>query len=83
MPKELLLPNAGLVSFRNEFLMENQCLLEDLTINWPCKNLLLNLKEQSFLEEAEHGREKMRGPFCHRCTDDADFLCMSKNVTFE
>ena len=58
MPRKSLLPNGGLVSFRSELVMEKQYLLADLTMNWPCKHLLLNLKEKSFLEEAEHGKEK-------------------------
>lgn len=37
--------------------MGKQYLLEDLNMNWPCKHLL-NLKQKSFLEEAEHGKEK-------------------------
>lgn len=36
-------------------------LLEDLTMNWPCKHLLLSLEEKSFLREAEHGKENTTG----------------------
>lgn len=74
MPQKSSLPNSGVVSFRNESVMETQYLLEDLTINWPCKHLLLNLKEKSFLEGAEHGKEKT--------TDDLTTIATQMMQTF-
>lgn len=41
--------------------MQNQYLLGDLTLNWPCRQLLFSLEEKSFPREAQHGKESTTG----------------------
>lgn len=84
MPKISLLPNGGLVSFRNELVVVKQYILEDLTMNWPCKHLLLKSerKELSGRGRSWQGKDD-RWPCYRRYTNDADFLCVCENVRFE